>query len=76
MADSPTTHIEALARRSARAGLKLRDARALFNALYVADALMLSGGNMHKAAVRAGYEPAALFRMRERPMTTGENDDA
>ena len=47
-------HIKWLAQRAAMSNLKLKPARDLFNALYVADALMLEGGNMTRAAKRAG----------------------
>jgi len=49
MDDEP---LRALARKCARANLSLRDARALFLALYAADALMLEGGDRRAAAAR------------------------
>lgn len=56
--------IEHLARKTANAGLKLRDAKALFEALYMADALMLSGGSMEKAAKRSKISRDHFYRMR------------
>ena len=47
--------IKWLARKAAKADLKLKPARHLFDALYVADALMMERGNMTKAASRAGH---------------------
>lgn len=58
--------IEILARRSAEKGLKLRDARALFDAVYRADALILAGGSVTEAARIAGVNRECLHRQRVR----------
>ena len=67
--------IEALARRSAVAGLGLRDARQLFEALYIADALVLSQGSVTGAADIAGVTPASLWRKRRDRDRMGEEQD-
>lgn len=61
-----TAAITFLARRAAEKGLRLRDARALFDALYRADALALSGGNVTRAAERAGVNRENFSRHRLR----------
>lgn len=58
------TAIEELARRCAVKGLRLRDAVDLFLALYRADALAQTGGNVTKAAELAGVNREALQRAR------------
>ncbi|WP_371398897.1 hypothetical protein [Marinovum algicola] len=61
---SNLTEIQKLARRCANADLRLRDARALFNALYDADALALAGGNRAAAARLAGVDRVQMCRRR------------
>lgn len=56
-------HIGALGRRAARANLNWMEAKALFNALYVSDALMLAQGNSEAAAEIAGVNRVHLYRM-------------
>ena len=51
------------AQRCARAGLRYRHARLLFDALYLADALMLSKGSVVKAARRAALRQESVHRM-------------
>ena len=63
MPDTPPAILE-LARRTARANLKLRDARALFDAIYRADALILAGNSIGRAAKLAGVNREALMRQR------------
>lgn len=58
--------IKRLAESAARCGLRLRDARFLFDTLYVTGALVRSGGNQTKAAEIAGVNREALIRMRDR----------
>ena len=58
------SHVEALARLCAERGLRLRDARRLFEELYLADALWLSGGRVVAAADRVGLTTGALCRRR------------
>ena len=62
--------IQALARKAAHSGLRLRDARALFEALYIADALHLADGNLTAAARISGVDPAGLHR-RQRKAENG-----
>ena len=64
--------IKGLARHTAQAGLKRRDALALFEALYMADAIMLSGGDKTRAADRAGVSRFAIYRARDRATVTGK----
>lgn len=63
MSEDPTP-IEALARKCATSGLKYRDAKVLFEALYQADALKLAGGNVSKAAEIAGTNRECIHRRR------------
>jgi hypothetical protein len=57
--------IPLLARKCAEKGLSLRDARALFEALWVADAVALHGSQ--RAAARAlGMDASVLCRLRKR----------
>lgn len=62
-----TEAIEWLARRCAARGLRWRDAMTLFDALYIADALAIEGGNVSAAAIRAGIERKTLYRHRTEP---------
>lgn len=59
----PRTPIQALAQKCANAGLRLRDARTLFDALYIADALAQTGGVKSRAATIAGVQREALSRL-------------
>lgn len=68
------TPIEYLARKAAVSGLCLRDARSLFDALYVADALAIEGGSLSRAAQRAEMSRKHLCRIRGRTET--EDKDA
>lgn len=64
MTDTPTpAPIKYIARRCANKGLRLRQARALFDALHIADALGQTGGNVTKAAKIAGVTRTSLLRM-------------
>lgn len=58
--------IKGLAQGAAHGGLKLHDARAMFDSLYIANALVLARGNKSKAAEIAGIERASLLRIRRR----------
>lgn len=58
-------HIKRLARLCAMKGLKLKDARSLFDALYIADALIVEDGNKTKAAQRAGMGRTHIMRMQK-----------
>jgi DNA-binding NtrC family response regulator len=61
-----TPGIQALARRAAAVGLRLRQAQALADALILADALGLEGGNVSAAARRLGVDRPCLHRMMAR----------
>lgn len=63
-----------LARRCAHAGLSLRDARYLFEAIYMADALMLAGGNQTEAAKIAGQQRTSHLLRRRKHEHTMEKD--
>lgn len=65
-ADAEPTPTQWLARRCAERGLRLSDARALFEALYIADALVLEHGNISAAARRAGLNYRTIQRRRGR----------
>ena len=71
--------IEWLARRAALANLKLRQARLLFESLYVADALALESGNVAGAIRRSGLAKKAngVNRVLERATADviGEDSD-
>ena len=54
--------IKALARECAVKGLRLREARALFDALHTADAIYAAGGSMAEAAALQGQNREALHR--------------
>lgn len=56
--------IKWLARRCAGRGLGMQDARTLFEALYIADALAVAGGNVTRAAEIAGVNRATIVRHR------------
>lgn len=58
--------IKTLARLAAARGLKMRQANALFDALYVADALSVSNGSVSKAARLANVNRECLHRMEHR----------
>ncbi len=58
--------IQALARKCASRRLKLRDAVALLDALYIADALARTGGNKSKAAEIAGIGREHIHRIQKR----------
>lgn len=58
--------IKYIARKAAAAGLNLKDARALFDALYVSDAIMLAGGSKTKAAKIAGVRREHMHRLRNK----------
>lgn len=60
---SDLSAIQALARRCAAKGLKLHDARGLFDALYLADALYLEEGAKLRAADRAGIGYSRFNKM-------------
>lgn len=64
MSDEAREVIEEIARRCARKGLRRKDALALFTALYRADALGATGGNVTRAAEIAGVNREAFSRMR------------
>lgn len=51
-----------LAHKAARKGLKFRDAVALFEALYICDAIVMAGGNKTRAAEAAGVDRPYLSR--------------
>lgn len=57
-----THHIEALARRCAKRGLTLRNARRLFEEMYMADMLALTGNNLAEAARRMEVHPSGISR--------------
>lgn len=57
-------HIKQLARACALGNIPLRDARCLFDSMYAADAVMLEGGRMTRAADRAGIRPEHFRRIR------------
>ena len=75
-----TGPIKALAKKCALAGLRLRDANFLFDALYVSDSLAQTHGNKSKAAGIAGMNREALTRLLGRGesavriKTNGENE--
>lgn len=52
--DAATRSISAIAEQCAASGLRLRDARAFFEAVYATSALHMTGGNQTRAAARAG----------------------
>ena len=56
------SHVEALARRCALKGLMPRDARRLFDELYLADMLMLTRGNLTEASARMRVARTTLPR--------------
>lgn len=58
--------ITQLARRAAFVGLDYRAARALFDSVYAADALILSGGNRSVAAENSGVRREWFQRMMSR----------
>lgn len=58
--------IKALAQTCAQKGLGLRDARLLFESLYVADALVLSQNNKTKSARKLGLNRERLYRIQKR----------
>lgn len=58
--------IRALAQRCATSNLPLKDARALFEALYLADAMALANGNRTKAGERAGLSRVTINRKNAR----------
>ena len=66
MSEEAREMIEALARKCALKGLRLRDAQALFGALYRADVLAVAGGNMTRAAELAGVNREAFLRMQKK----------
>lgn len=55
--------IRALARQTARSGLQLKHARRVFEALYLADALIKANHNVLEAAEIAGIERGHFYRM-------------
>ena len=59
----PITPTEWLARHCVVKGLRLRDAVALFEALYIADAIAAERGNVTAAAARAGVS-REMIRLR------------
>lgn len=67
-----TDAIRNLARTCAENNLSLREARALFEMLYIADCVRLSGGNRSKAAEIAGIERAHFYRIGMRHARVGE----
>lgn len=75
MTDHAHATIRRIAQRCARANLRLRDARALFEAIYRADALALEGGNITRAAKRAGVIRETFHRQRTRDETAIEEID-
>lgn len=58
-----TEPILKLARRCADKGLDYRAAKMLFDALYTAELLMITGNNRSRAAERAGVARRALYRI-------------
>ncbi len=66
MTDDSKKVIKALAEKCARSNLTIRSSVALFDALYAADALLLSGGSMTEAAKRAGMDRQSLVRLQKR----------
>ena len=62
MTDDPHSVIKALARKCANADLNMRSARALFNALYLADAISENHGNIADATRFAGLDPGHYTR--------------
>lgn len=67
------TPIQILARRCAEQGLKIRDARAFFEAAYMADALVQSGGNRTRAAEIAGFKRTSFYKLRRRVESKEDN---
>jgi predicted DNA-binding protein (UPF0251 family) len=61
--DQGNETIKALAEKCARGGLSIKASVDLFEALYIADALVLSGGIIAKAAAKAGISRSAVFRI-------------
>ena len=59
-----------LAKKAAFSGLRLNQAQCLFDALYVADALAIEGGNVSAAAVRAEFGRTGINRMLRRTART------
>ncbi|WP_366942701.1 helix-turn-helix domain-containing protein [uncultured Roseobacter sp.] len=66
--------IKFVARRCAMRGLNLKDARDLFDALMISDAIALEDGNKTKAAKRLGIKPAQLHRIKSRHRSIGNKD--
>lgn len=62
---SAPTPTEWLARHCAAKGLRLRDAVALFEALYIADAIAAGAGNVSAAAQRAGVGREMIYCRRQ-----------
>lgn len=58
----PHGPLKALARKCAERGLSITDAVALFEALYLADALAMSGGTRTRAAEIAGVARETIYR--------------
>lgn len=75
MTDDPQEPIKQLARKCSRANLNLRSSLALFDALYIADALALSGGVILTAAERAGVNQTTIIRSQKRAAKGGRDDD-
>lgn len=60
----PDLHpIQHLAQKCARANLPLRQSTQLFEALYLADATAIEGGNLTHAATRAGIARTSFLRL-------------
>lgn len=67
MTDAPQGHPAArLGRHCAKAGLRLSHAQALFEVMYRTDAIAIEGGNVARAAKRAGIERAHMYRWAKR----------
>ena len=58
-----TERIEKLARRCADKGLDYRAAKALFDALYIAEISMITNNNRMRAAKLAGLDRSNFYRL-------------
>ncbi len=76
MGDAPTDKVTWLARRCAESGLRLDQARNLFDALWLADVLAANGGSVSRAAEATGMGRAQFYRMARRTDDEGEARDA
>jgi DNA-binding NtrC family response regulator len=63
MEELATDEIEALAHETVIRGLKLKDARDIFEAVYMANALSVAGGSKTKAAEIAGIQREHVSRI-------------